>query len=451
MRSLFPTRKVAYAFLCWGIAPNLPFLILSINFSFLRYKYILFYFVLFLSATVQFKSIRARRILLFFVFVADVVVFGIDGMLFASKFFGLLFFELVASIPQLFELNLFSFLPYVFIGVVFLFSAGAVPAFAWKIGPISVGDRAYACVGLVALMALDVGINASPFHAGDWVVASLQTKQRSGFESALGKSGLVGASLYSEERKLLIVVVEALGQFRDGRINEAIFSSFDDQAISRRYLVAGGSVAYSGATTAAELRELCNTRASYLDILDAAFDPMDCLPNRLSRRGFGSVAFHAFHGGFFDRDLWYPAIGFEDSLFLEQLGANDVNNLCGGTLKGFCDRLIGEEIKRRLEGGDDPKLYYWLTLNSHFPAKRTPGFGAGFDCEGFRLPDQVCVMTEYWAEVMAAVAAIAKSPSIRLLDILVVGDHGPPLIYRSSRRLFRENLVPFIKLSAKGG
>jgi hypothetical protein len=59
-------------------------------------------------------------------------------------------------------------------------------------------------------------------------------------------------------------------------------------------------------------------------------------------------------------------------------------------------------------------------------------------------------MTELWIDVLDSVTAIAGDERLRPLDVLVVGDHAPPLWSRSGRALFRPGEVSWFRLAPKG-
>ena len=454
MRALRPTNKAISLFLCWGIIVNLPFLVLNIYFSHSRHNVLLVYFMLFLVSTISFSSSRLNAVFLFVIYFFYLVVFFFDGMLFASTFFGLMIFELLYALPNILMLDVFSFGPYLFIALLFIFSALSVPFIAWKIRPVSNRDRIYVCAGFLLLFLLELGLNGSPYYFTEksqgFLNAILQQEGESvKVDSAIGKAGMEEDSYLKKDRKIFIVMIESLGKFKDERINAEIFASLNDRDISRRFDIAMGTISFRGSTTAGEMRELCGTRNSYLTILDASFDVAKCLPNRLAEMGHRSIAFHGFRSGFFSRHLWYPAMGFTDNVFFEQFkaaGPEDPNRFCGGMFIGYCDRLIGEKIGKMIERGSGHKLYYWLTLNSHFPTRTSPGLEKGIDCEKYKLREQICTMAYYWAEVIKMVAGIAKSKAASPFDILIVGDHSPPSFYRDTRAQFVDSQVPYVSL-----
>jgi hypothetical protein len=58
---------------------------------------------------------------------------------------------------------------------------------------------------------------------------------------------------------------------------------------------------------------------------------------------------------------------------------------------------------------------------------------------------EVCAMAEIWEDLFDAVSRLAlRNPDT---EILLVGDHAPPLWRRDARRQFRTDRVPWIRLA----
>ena len=102
-----------------------------------------------------------------------------------------------------------------------------------------------------------------------------------------------------------------------------------------------GTAGYYGSTTAGEMRELCHTREFYGDY--APKWGFSCLPELLHRRGYTSVAVHAFTGGMFERKFWYPRLGFDKMVFGQKI-LRQTHRMCGSA---FTRRL-----RRRHGAGD---------------------------------------------------------------------------------------------------
>ncbi len=99
--------------------------------------------------------------------------------------------------------------------------------------------------------------NASPhYHFG--LIASTGKPM----ESAADASGFRKAVL-SESHDSLLVIVEALGVFAKPEHQRMLEAPFKDARLLTDYTVTTGETAYYGSTTAAEMRELCDTREPY--------------------------------------------------------------------------------------------------------------------------------------------------------------------------------------------
>jgi phosphoglycerol transferase MdoB-like AlkP superfamily enzyme len=154
----------------------------------------------------------------------------------------------------------------------------------------------------------------------------------------------------------------------------------------------------------------------------------------------------------FKRALWYPRIGFDKMEFAEQLMPM-VSRRCGMAFRGACDADLPPLIVKTADARR-PNFIYWLTLNTHIPV--APGEArTRFNCErddygGFALA-RVCRMAELWHDVFAAVAELALDPAIGPAEILVVGDHAPPLWSKKGRQKFEAGKVPWYRLTPRDG
>ena len=88
---------------------------------------------------------------------------------------------------------------------------------------------------------------------------------------------------------------------------------FQNAELLKRYDVSAGSTTYYGSTTAAEMRELCNTRESYETLLEGKQHV--CLPHQMEERGYRTVSLHNFTSNFFQRQDWYPRLGLREAAF----------------------------------------------------------------------------------------------------------------------------------------
>lgn len=294
----------------------------------------------------------------------------------------------------------------------------------------------------VAFAGVDYLSNVSPHYAFGALLG-----HNVPVESAVNKSGF-SAVAGNNNRNAVLVVVESLGYLNDPQARHRIDAPLFDPTVARKYKVTEGKVGYYGATTSAEMRELCDTREHYEDF--AKSDGYSCLPQRLYMRGYETMAVHGFSQDFFERDEWYPTVGFRKEVFGERL-VTLTSRQCGGAFRGACDADLPPVIAREAAFTGKPKFIYWLTLNTHVPV--APGEAiTRYQCAkgaGVFQHIHVCQMAELWHDVFAAVRQLALDPRIGPAEILVVGDHAPPLWSRHARMQFEPGKVPWYRLTPR--
>ncbi|ASP34874.1 hypothetical protein CHH27_17860 [Labrenzia sp. VG12] len=301
------------------------------------------------------------------------------------------------------------------------------------------------------------------FVAVDWWI-NLTPQKSMGFAAQFTERFVPvddAASIHSElasrldqprQPNVLVVMVEGLGAFQSDRKQELVWEPLLSEQVKQAYEIKSGTTRYFGSTTSGEARELCNLKADYRDFRDRK--GADCLPGQALEAGYRTAAFHAFTQTFFERVDWFPKIGFQELYFLENnagLPPGDARRHCGLTFRGLCDGDVAEAVKAYLaEDGGEPKFVYWLTLNSHKPVQ--PGeVPARLSCEdgGVFEDRELCLMSEQWLNVSHLVRDMALSDSIGDTEILLVGDHHPPLFTRSGREQFQPDKVAWLHLSPK--
>lgn len=273
-------------------------------------------------------------------------------------------------------------------------------------------------------------------------------------DAATLKAGIAADLVPDGERNVLIVMVEGLGAFAEQEKRELIWGPLLGDDVSAAYEVETGTAVYFGSTTSGEARELCNVNGDYRDFRERG--SADCLPRKAREAGFETAAFHAFTGTFFERFDWFPKIGFEELNFMEtNAGLAPGADLarCGVAFRGLCDTDVAGAVETFLtEDGPSRKFAYWLTLNSHKPVP--PGEVPGrLHCDDGGVFDDVelCRMAEQWLQVSHLVKRIALNPALAPTDIVLVGDHHPPLFTRSARAMFQPGRVAFLHMRPKAG
>src|SRR4029077_14974765 len=116
---------------------------------------------------------------------------------------------------------------------------------------------------------------------------------------------------------------------------------------------------------------------------------------------------------------------------------------------GPCDIDLIPLISRELRSAGKPTFFYWMTLSTHVRIARregTPRLG-GDRGGGAMRQLEVCYMSEMWADLMSSLARMTAD--IPPTDILIVGDHAPPLWSKFARNLFTPGKVTWIRLTPR--
>ena len=267
------------------------------------------------------------------------------------------------------------------------------------------------------------------------------------FTSASRQVDLLGQA--DGRRNLLIVMVEAMGEPLDPAARRRLDSLWLRPELAERFTMRRGLTDYYASTTSGEIRELCQRWGDYPEIEGPQ---PGCLPAILRGRGYETLALHGFQPSFFERERWYPLIGFERMSFGQDM-LDQGARYCPNVFPGACDRdvprFIGEELRR----SGKPKLVYWLTLNSHLPVVANRALGTE-NCKALGpQPDadfpMVCRLYAVWGDTAAALAKLLASPDLPPTDVLIVGDHMPPFIQQQARVQFDPDHVPWYYLRDK--
>jgi len=436
------------------VLPNLIFWIIYVEIAYVRTNYLISYFAL--GTVVSFASRgNLRKPVIYISSVLLLCFVFLDLMQFMSKFFGLRYLEIFSAAGSLFELSLFTYAKYNILALIVILSVIATILLYFRLPPLKVRNFGYMSALIIVVCVGEVVANGNIFYKiplGNAITEYIaQTEINGEFESAVNKTEFATADALVDDKQFLLVMIESLGVFQKREIYEALKSSLITAELARQYEVSAGTVPFIGSTTAAEMREFCATRDSYLSIVDEPDKSLDCLPNRLRGVGYKTLAFHGFTRNFFRRSEWYPTIGFDHVTFLEHIEDEEGDlegKQCGATFRGYCDKLMAKRVRTALISENSNKLVYWLTLNSHFPTRREPGYGG--DCADVDLPfEQPCIMFGFWQELFVELRKIALDEALPPTDILIVGDHSPPLLYRDQRDIFEQQLVPYIVLKWK--
>jgi hypothetical protein len=268
------------------------------------------------------------------------------------------------------------------------------------------------------------------------------------FVSATTETGIVTPP--ASRHNVVLILVEGLGLPTVAPERPMFDADWNRPRWGGRYIVARGRVPYYGSTTNGELRELCGVWGQYVSF---DFANTRCLPETYRAAGYGATAMHSFYGSFFDRDKWWPKLGFERMKFKPQLLAEGARQ-CGGIFPGVCDQDVPQLIGRQLKAARRPQFIYWVTLNTHLPVIADPKLGTSH-CE-FADPawqendPQLCRMFMLHHRLTDAIDKLVMDPNLPPTDFVIVGDHMPPFLGRQGRFRFDPAHVPYLYLRSKG-
>ncbi|HEX8061621.1 MAG TPA: sulfatase-like hydrolase/transferase [Allosphingosinicella sp.] len=265
------------------------------------------------------------------------------------------------------------------------------------------------------------------------------------FTSAVQESGL--ERIATGERHVVVIMVEAMGLPSDRALRRRLFDLWARPSVRARYSVTEGDSLFYGSTTNGEMRELCGRWAEYAEVMERR-DP-SCLPARLRARGYRTQATHTFNGTFFERNVWYPNIGFESMRFAPEVIRAGAER-CPGVFVGACDRDVPKQLAAILKSARQPQFLYWLTVNSHLPLVESSALHtdecASFDAGLAAEFPMICRLMKLYDETGRSLAGEITADGFPDTDILIVGDHIPPFFDRYHREQFEPDSVPWILL-----
>jgi hypothetical protein len=387
-------------------------------------------------------TVSARRIPFALTVALFAAVLAEDLICTLSLMFGLAPVELFTAIRFATRIRFFDSPLYTMLFAILLLNSAIILRLLQDRARLLKGNLVVLVGATLAFLVVDYASNTSPYFSfGSWLGRNqpvVTAGETSGFDLVAGKSG----------RSVVVVVVESLGYLNNSRAREMISSPLNNPAIQQRYVVTSGHSGYYGSTTAGEMRELCDTRTPYQELTkDIA---AKCLPAQLHRKGYATLAFHGFSGKMFDRTDWYPALNFDKTTFGESL-LPKVKRTCGSAFRGPCDADVADIIADEAAKTKKPNFIYWVTLNTHIPV--APGdaqtdFNCANDSTIFPRPG-VCRMGELWHDLFGGIAKLALNPAIGPAEILVVGDHAPPLWSRAGREMFMPGQVAWYRLTPR--
>jgi hypothetical protein len=246
---------------------------------------------------------------------------------------------------------------------------------------------------------------------------------------------------------VLFVEFESLGYFKSNLDAEVIDAGIK-KSLPNYQLIDKYEEEFFGGTLSGELRSLCGIK-KYGDIMinpgARRKELLNCIPNLVKNNDQSAVtlAAHANFGSFYNRYKVYPALGFDDSIFLNTLNEDSISD-CGSVQFIGCDLSALNKVQEIVDDTIANKLFvHFMTINSHFPY-------SGKIISEINSNDS---LTLYFAVVKSTLKSLENytSNSIRSPDVIMIsGDHAPFFTSLEDRNKFSKNTVP-VYLFRKAG
>jgi hypothetical protein len=240
-------------------------------------------------------------------------------------------------------------------------------------------------------------------------------------------------------RQILWVISESLGAPEDPNVM-AWLDRTVRHSLPDGYQAYVGTTSFKGATTSAELRQLCALSGGY-DRLNSD-DASACLPARLSSLGMRTRGLHAFSGRMFQRIRWWPQLGLQQRLFFEDLAPLMPTRRCGQAFRGLCDEDLVDYALRN-HGQSGAQFTYLLTLNTHLPLNLSISSGVRPPiCQERHIPPMSCTLLAAHQRFLKHLGAALRRRTDKPL-VVIVGDHAPPFVDAEERSTFKTDQVPY--------
>lgn len=289
----------------------------------------------------------------------------------------------------------------------------------------------YNVIGLYGFHAYDVyqyaarQFGGSPLTAEEEAAAAGWFGMRGRERSAMAAGGKAEGGLFGaySGKNVIVVQVEALQSFIIG-------SEWNGQPVTPRLNALLRESLYfdrfyqqtaQGRTADADFAAQCSQHplaagAVFVRYADRTFD---CLPGILKEAGYAAAAFHAYEGGFWNRNVMYSRMAFDRFYSRKHFRMDEAVGWSLG------DRSFLQQAAAVLAGQKPPFYAFLITLSSHHPfrlPKGTAAFAAG-SFEGTLFGDYLAAI--HYADA-ALGAFLDRLKAEGLLDdavIVIYGDH----------------------------
>jgi phosphoglycerol transferase MdoB-like AlkP superfamily enzyme len=190
---------------------------------------------------------------------------------------------------------------------------------------------------------------------------------------------------------------------------------------------------FGGGTANVEFEMLCGIPARIVNkgiIFQVALaNHVDCLPNLLKQLGYRTFAFHPFAPGYYNRNIAFPLLGFEDFISIKDFKPDaDSDSFIGD------NDFLHESVRRaRALSDGKPFLAYMMTFAGHWPFAWLPhSYEKKIELPGKDVQPDLEILERHLninrisSDVLAKMSSeiLASDPTAL---IVITGDHLPGL------------------------
>lgn len=226
-------------------------------------------------------------------------------------------------------------------------------------------------------------------------------------------------------RRILFITNESWGQPKNPALQEAVLAKLMAERSQFEYWQIG-HFPFVGATVQGEVRELCGLGVKGFALKHTPTNQLaSCLPNKLKQQGYTTVAMHGASSLLYDRSSWYPKAGFEQVITGEKM----IGKPTCLAFSGVCDSELFDTVRQEF-ATHEKLFFYWMTLTSHADYPEQDLFNHRLQCEQYGLPKEtsLCRNFSLQTQFFDGLAELIKQPEMRGVEVIVVGDHSPPVM-----------------------
>lgn len=254
-------------------------------------------------------------------------------------------------------------------------------------------------------------------------------------------------------KKIFLILNESWGVMKDEKINNELIEDLITNP--NLEIIDSGKFKVVGATLDGELREMCQFSITNYNIDSMNFKQkkenifLSCLPNLLKKNGFSTAGFSSGSGSIYADATWHALAGIQENYFFENLSNPEMCH----SFYGACDTELVPLIKNFYQS-QGRRFGFWLTLNTHYPYDLRDLKRNLLDCSkvGVNPISEPCRNLKLQRQFFAILNELSNSPEMAGVEVIVVGDHAPPIFDLSQKEkeaIFWPDYVSYLHFRIK--